>query len=152
LRGSRARRVPRGAHRRGRRRREGDGDAASSHVSVTGNVDASARSSAAVELLAAMHRIRAFEEAAYRAYEAGEIAGPIHASIGQEAVAVGAISALGPGDLVLTHHRGHAHALAKGVAPARLFAELLGRAGGASGGYGGSMHVTDVSAGFLGSF
>jgi pyruvate dehydrogenase E1 component alpha subunit len=98
-----------------------------------------------------MALIRAFEESAYRAYESGEITGTIHASIGQEAVAVGVISRLDAEDLVFTHHRGHAHALSKGVPPARLFGELIGKADGSSGGRGGSMHVTDRSVGFLGS-
>ena len=96
--------------------------------------------------------IRRFEEAAYRAYEQGEIAGTIHVSIGQEAVAVGVISALAPDDTVFTHHRGHGHALAKGVGAGRLMAELFGRRDGVSGGKGGSMHVADVECGFLGSF
>jgi acetoin:2,6-dichlorophenolindophenol oxidoreductase subunit alpha len=104
-----------------------------------------------LELFRQMVRIREFEELAYRAYESGEITGTIHASIGQEAVAVGVTSALERSDCVFTHHRGHGHALAKGVDPARLFAELLGRAAGVSGGRGGSMHATDVSVGFLGS-
>jgi len=104
------------------------------------------------ELYREMAQIRTFEETAYRAYEAGEIVGTIHASIGQEAVAAGVMSALRPDDLVVTHHRGHGHALAKGVDPRRLFAELLGRADGVSGGKGGSMHATDTAAGFLGSF
>jgi acetoin:2,6-dichlorophenolindophenol oxidoreductase subunit alpha len=99
-----------------------------------------------------MALIRRFEETAYRAYEAGEVIGTIHACIGQEAIAVGVMSALGSDDLVLTHHRGHGHALAKGVEPERLFAELLGRSTGVSGGKGGSMHATDVAVGFLGSF
>ncbi len=105
-----------------------------------------------VELYRRLALIRRFEELAYRAYEAGEISGTIHASIGQEAVAVGAISALRDDDVVFTHHRGHGHALAKRVDPTRLFAELLGRAGGVSGGKGGSMHATDVSVGFFGSY
>ena len=105
-----------------------------------------------VDLYRRLALIRRFEELAYRAYEAGEIAGTIHASIGQEAVAVGAIAALRPDDVVFTHHRGHGHALAKGVDPVRLFAELLGRANGVSGGKGGSMHATDVNVGFFGSY
>lgn len=95
--------------------------------------------------------IRRFEEAAYRSYEQGEIAGTIHVSIGQEAVAVGVIAALAPDDTVFTHHRGHGHALAKNVDPGRLMAELFGRRDGVSGGKGGSMHVADVACGFLGS-
>jgi TPP-dependent pyruvate/acetoin dehydrogenase alpha subunit len=106
---------------------------------------------ATLALYEQMLLIRRFEEAAYRAYEQGEIAGTIHVSIGQEAVAVGVISALAPDDTVFTHHRGHGHALAKGVDPGRLMAELLGRRDGVSGGKGGSMHVADVDSGFLGS-
>ncbi len=104
-----------------------------------------------IALYARMLLIRRFEEAAYRAYERGEIAGTVHVSIGQEAIAVGVVSALRSGDKVLSHHRGHGHALAKGVDPSRLMAELFGRASGVSGGKGGSMHVTDVSVGFFGS-
>jgi pyruvate dehydrogenase E1 component alpha subunit len=104
-----------------------------------------------LELYRRMALIRQFEEVAYRCYEAGEIKGTIHASIGQEAVAVGVTAALEETDLVFSHHRGHGHALAKGVNPMRLFAELLGRAHGVSGGKGGSMHATDISVGFLGS-
>jgi pyruvate dehydrogenase E1 component alpha subunit len=103
------------------------------------------------QLYRQMAMIRSFEEIAYRAYEAGEIKGTIHSSIGQEAVAVGVVSALDRADLVFTHHRGHGHALAKGVDPVALFAELLGRSGGVSGGKGGSMHATDTGVGFLGS-
>ena len=104
-----------------------------------------------LELYRRMAMIRQFEEVAYRCYEAGEIKGTIHASIGQEAVAVGITAALDETDLVFSHHRGHGHALAKGVDPARLFGELLGRVHGVSGGKGGSMHATDTSVGFLGS-
>jgi TPP-dependent pyruvate/acetoin dehydrogenase alpha subunit len=103
------------------------------------------------ELYARMALIRHFEQAAYRAYERNELPGTIHASIGQEAVAVGVVAGLREDDTVLSHHRGHGHALAKGVAPARLMAELMGRATGVCKGKGGSMHITDVSCGFLGS-
>jgi pyruvate dehydrogenase E1 component alpha subunit len=120
---------------------------------MTTSVDLAAeRAELHLGLYRQLARIRRFEEAAYRAYEAGEVTGTIHASIGQEAVAVGVISALRQDDLVFTHHRGHGHALAKGVDPAALFAELFGRRMGVSGGKGGSMHATDVSVGFLGSY
>ncbi len=102
-------------------------------------------------LYAKMALIRQFEQAAYRAYEQGDILGSIHSSIGQEALAVGVIDALEPGDKVLSHHRGHGHALAKGVDPNRLMAELFGKADGLCRGKGGSMHITDLSCGFLGS-
>jgi acetoin:2,6-dichlorophenolindophenol oxidoreductase subunit alpha len=121
-------------------------------VSATGAQQASDAPRDELDLHHQLALIREFEEFAYRAYEAGEITGTVHASIGQEAVAVGVMSALGREDLVFTHHRGHGHALAKGVDPVGLFAELLGRRGGVSGGKGGSMHATDVRVGFLGSF
>jgi pyruvate dehydrogenase E1 component alpha subunit len=105
----------------------------------------------AEQLYATMALIKRFEQVAYRAYEQGEIEGTIHASIGQEGTAVGVVSELRPTDKVLSHHRGHGHALAKGVDPARLMAELCGRATGVSGGKGGSMHATDVDCGFLGT-
>jgi TPP-dependent pyruvate/acetoin dehydrogenase alpha subunit len=103
------------------------------------------------QLYARMTLIRNFEQAAYRAYERNELEGTIHASIGQEAVAVGVAAGLQKGDGMLSHHRGHGHALAKGVEPRRLMAELMGRATGVCGGKGGSMHVTDLGSGFLGS-
>ncbi len=103
------------------------------------------------EMYARMALIRHFERAAYRAYERNELEGTIHASIGQEAVAVGVAAALESGDRMLSHHRGHGHALAKGMDPKRLMAELFGRASGVCGGKGGSMHVADVAHGFLGS-
>jgi acetoin:2,6-dichlorophenolindophenol oxidoreductase subunit alpha len=103
------------------------------------------------EYYARMALVRHFEQAAYRLYERGELEGTLHASVGQEAVAVGVAAALTDDDTVLSHHRGHGHALAKGVDPGRLMAELLGRSTGVCGGKGGSMHVADVSCGFLGA-
>ena len=105
----------------------------------------------AVDLYRRMAMIKRFEQVAYRAYEQGQIGGTIHVSIGQEAVAVGVASALRESDKLLSHHRGHGHALAKGVDPDRLMAELCGRSTGVSAGKGGSMHATDVSCGFLGT-
>jgi TPP-dependent pyruvate/acetoin dehydrogenase alpha subunit len=102
-------------------------------------------------MYARMALIREFELTAYRAYERNELEGTIHASIGQEAVAVGVAAALEKSDKMLSHHRGHGHALAKGVDPKRLMAELFGRADGVCHGKGGSMHVADVQRGFLGS-
>jgi pyruvate dehydrogenase E1 component alpha subunit len=102
-------------------------------------------------MYARMALIREFEKAAYRAYERDELEGTIHASIGQEAVAVGVAAALNEDEKMLSHHRGHGHALAKGVDPRGLMAELFGRADGVCGGKGGSMHIADVGCGFLGS-
>lgn len=81
----------------------------------------------------------------------GEVPGPLHLSIGQEAVAVGACWGLRETDAVLSTHRGHHHCLAKGARPDRLMAELLGRTTGYSHGRGGSMHVAIPEIGFLGT-
>ncbi|MFE7633239.1 MULTISPECIES: thiamine pyrophosphate-dependent dehydrogenase E1 component subunit alpha [unclassified Kitasatospora] len=95
--------------------------------------------------------IRGFEELALGLVKSGAIPGGIHPYIGQEAVAVGVCSALGPGDRLASTHRGHGHVLARGTAPHRLLAELLGRVGGSNGGRGGSMHAADFSLGILGA-
>ena len=71
--------------------------------------------------------IRRFEEASGRYYMQGKIKGFIHLYIGQEAVAVGAISALDPDDYVISHHRDHGHALAKGLDPKKAMAEIFGK-------------------------
>ena len=96
--------------------------------------------------------IRRFEEASGRFYMQGKIRGFIHLYIGQEAVAVGAISALGPEDYVISHHRDHGHALAKGLDPKKAMAELFGKATGTSGGRGGSMHLFDLEHNFMGGY
>jgi len=99
----------------------------------------------------AMVLIRRFEEAVEDAFARGLVVGTAHFCIGQEASAVGAVSALAPDDLVTSNHRGHGHFLAKGADPNRLMAELLGKATGYAGGRGGSQHVADFAIGFLGS-
>jgi pyruvate dehydrogenase E1 component alpha subunit len=105
----------------------------------------------AIVLYGTMALIRRFEQQCYRGYEQGRVHGTVHVSIGQEAVAVGVMACLRPSDAVLSHHRGHGHAIAKGVDPARLMAELYGRHDGVSSGKGGSMHATSVEHGFLGT-
>ncbi|MFJ4184720.1 thiamine pyrophosphate-dependent dehydrogenase E1 component subunit alpha [Kitasatospora sp. NPDC089509] len=95
--------------------------------------------------------IRGFEELALALVKAGAIPGGIHPYIGQEAVAVGVCSALGPADRLTSTHRGHGHVLARGAAPHRLLAELAGRVDGLNGGRGGSMHAADLSLGILGA-
>ncbi|MEV7598323.1 thiamine pyrophosphate-dependent dehydrogenase E1 component subunit alpha [Kitasatospora sp. NPDC089797] len=95
--------------------------------------------------------IRGFEELALGLVKAGAIPGGIHPYIGQEAVAVGVCSALGPADRLTSTHRGHGHVLARGAAPHRLLAELAGRVDGLNSGRGGSMHAADLSLGILGA-
>ena len=94
--------------------------------------------------------IRRFEEASGRLYMQGLIRGFLHLYIGEEAVAVGAISLLEPQDYIITHYRDHGHALARGMDPKACMAELCGRATGSSGGKGGSMHLFDANLNFMG--
>ncbi|MDQ3651200.1 MAG: pyruvate dehydrogenase (acetyl-transferring) E1 component subunit alpha [Acidobacteriota bacterium] len=101
-------------------------------------------------LLYQMVLIRRFEEKAAEAYTLGKIGGFCHLYIGQEAVAVGSLGALRPDDYVLTSYRDHGHSLAKGTSPDEVMAELYGKAGGCSGGKGGSMHLFDAGVNFLG--
>ena len=106
------------------------------------------------ETLLAMFRqmllIRRFEEKCAESYSLGKIGGFCHLYIGQEAVAVGAISALRPDDYVLTSYREHGQAIAKGISPDAVMAELYGKATGCSHGKGGSMHLFDAKLNFLG--
>ena len=101
-------------------------------------------------LLRTMLLGRRFEERCAEMYALQKIGGFCHLGIGQEAVSVGAISTLGPGDVIFCSYREHVHALAKGVDPRRVMAELFGRSTGVSRGKGGSMHLFDVGQGLLG--
>jgi pyruvate dehydrogenase E1 component alpha subunit len=94
--------------------------------------------------------IRRFEEKAGEAYSLGKIGGFCHLYIGQEAVAVGSLAALQPGDYITCSYREHGHALARGISARAVMAELFGKAPGCSKGKGGSMHLFDASLGFLG--
>lgn len=98
-----------------------------------------------------MLTIRRAEEALAGLLAEGLIPGFIHLSIGQEAVAAGVMDVLTPADTVTSTHRGHGHAIAKGMGLDAFFAELLGRDSGACRGRGGSMHVADISKGMLGA-
>jgi TPP-dependent pyruvate/acetoin dehydrogenase alpha subunit len=98
-----------------------------------------------------MRLSRRFEETVHEQFEEGQVPGPLHLSIGQEAVAVGGCWDLRQTDAILSTHRGHHHCLAKGAAPDRLMAELLGRRTGYSHGRGGSMHVAIPAIGLLGT-
>jgi TPP-dependent pyruvate/acetoin dehydrogenase alpha subunit len=104
-----------------------------------------------LQMYAAMLRIRRFEERVRELYAGGRIPGFIHLSIGQEAVAVGVSSTLRRDDYLFSTHRGHGHFIAKGGALRALMAELYGKATGCSKGKGGSMHLADVSVGYLGA-
>ena len=101
-------------------------------------------------LLTDMVLIRRFEEKAAEAYALGKIGGFLHLYLGEEAVAVGATSAMRPDDYAVAAYREHGHCLAKGSDPRRMMAELFGRIDGLSKGKGGSMHLFDKGVNFLG--
>ena len=107
------------------------------------------------EVVADLHRrmvrIRFFEEAAGRLFEANKIPGFIHLYVGQEAVAAGVCVALRDDDQISSTHRGHGHLVAKGGDLDRMMAELMGKATGYCGGKGGSMHVCDLDLNMLGA-
>ena len=102
------------------------------------------------DLLGSMLLQRRFEERCAEAYALGKIGGFCHLYIGQEACGTGAISVLRPDDYVITTYRDHGQALARGMAPRAIMAELFGRIDGLSKGKGGSMHLFDKSVNFLG--
>ncbi len=103
-----------------------------------------------LEMLRWMVLSRRFEEKTAEAYQTGKIGGFCHLYIGQEAVGVGAITALREDDYVFTAYRDHAQALVRGVSSEAVMAELYGRSGGTSRGAGGSMHIFDRSVNFMG--
>lgn len=98
-----------------------------------------------------MLRIRRAEEAIARRYPEQEMRCPTHLCIGQEAICVGVAASLVKEDHVFSNHRAHGHYLAKGGDLAAMIAELYGKATGCCGGMGGSMHLIDPAAGFLGA-
>ena len=102
------------------------------------------------ELLRSMLLQRRFEERCAEAYALGKIGGFCHLYIGQEACGTGAISVLRPDDYVITTYRDHGQALARGMSPRGVMAELFGRIDGVSRGKGGSMHLFDRNLNFLG--
>ena len=102
-------------------------------------------------LLRSMLRIRRIEESIASRYAEQEIRCPMHLCIGQEAVSVGVCAALAKDDVVFSNHRAHGHYLAKGGSLKAMLAELYGRSTGCCGGRGGSMHLIDLDAGFMGS-
>ena len=112
---------------------------------------APARETTSLRLYTAMLRIRRVEEAIAARYAAQEMRCPVHLSIGQEAVAVGVSAGIEPGDYAFSTHRAHAHYLAKGGSLEAFLAEIHGKDAGCCSGRGGSMHVIDLEANFLGA-
>jgi len=105
-----------------------------------------------LNLFRQMLRIRLFEEKTHDLYKAGSLTGMSpHLCIGEEASAVGVVSALKDDDYILSTHRGHGHCLAKGAEMGKMYAELFGKETGYCHGRGGSMHIADVTKGNLGA-
>jgi pyruvate dehydrogenase E1 component alpha subunit len=98
-----------------------------------------------------MVRIRFFEEATGRLFEANKIPGFVHLYVGQEAIAAGVCAALRPDDQITSTHRGHGHLVAKGGELGAMMAELMGKATGYCQGKGGSMHICDLALNMLGA-
>src|ERR1700690_185375 len=123
-------------------------------TTVAGNDQAVATKGGAEKWLGAYRRmtaIRLFEEQVNDLYTRAIMPGLAHLYIGEEAVAVGICDALRKEDYITSTHRGHGHCLAKGAAPDRMFAELLGKEAGYCKGKGGSMHIADPATGNLGA-
>lgn len=99
-----------------------------------------------------MMLIRRFEERAAQGYTQAKIGGYCHLNLGEEATVVGLMAALRPTDYLFTNYREHGYAIAKGIDPGRVMAELYGRTTGTSKGWGGSMHMFDTDARLLGGY
>ncbi|MEU3269937.1 pyruvate dehydrogenase (acetyl-transferring) E1 component subunit alpha [Saccharomonospora sp. NPDC006951] len=96
--------------------------------------------------------IRRFEERAAQGYTQAKIGGYCHLNLGEEATVVGLMAALRPSDYLFTNYREHGYAIAKGIEPGRVMAELYGRTTGTSKGWGGSMHMFDTESRLLGGY
>ncbi len=96
--------------------------------------------------------IRRFEEAAAEMYTRAKIGGYLHLNIGEEATVVGSMAALEPQDYVFSNYREHGHAIARGIEPKRIMAELFGKETGTCKGRGGSMHIFDAEKHFMGGY
>src|SRR5580698_7542928 len=105
-----------------------------------------------LDLYRSQFALRKFEERAYDLFLESYVKGTSHLSIGQEAIAAGFAAAMRPTDWTFATYRGHAHTLARGVAMTPVFAELMGRTNGLMAGKGGSMHLTSVDHGVMGSY
>jgi acetoin:2,6-dichlorophenolindophenol oxidoreductase subunit alpha len=125
------------------------------HLDVGDDKSLDSSSEMMLQLYASMVRIRLFEMRMVEIFsarmKAGDFPGALHTYVGEEAIAVGTCSVLRPDDYVFSTHRGHGHALAKGVDLKKVVAELNGKATGLCRGFGGSMHLYDPARGFLGT-
>ncbi len=99
-----------------------------------------------------LHELRQFEKRAYDLFMQNLVKGTSHLSLGMEAIATGFAAAMRPDDYTFATYRGHAHTLSRGAELGPVMAELLGRENGILGGKGGSMHLTSVEHGMMGSY
>src|ERR671916_591156 len=118
---------------------------------VDGGVRAGLGDEKLEEMLRLMFRIRRFEEKLAQLFKRGRLPGFVHLYIGEEAIAVGACSALRADDCITSTHRGHGHLIAKGADLNAMMAELFGKVDGLCRGKGGSMHAVDFRLGILGT-
>src|SRR5215469_11816606 len=137
----------------GRQRRT---PAADRMASNGGAVDSAPEVNASAEQLQQFYKdmafIRRFEERAARAYTEALIGGYCHLNLGEEAAVVGLMAALKPTDYLFTNYREHGYALMRGIDPNKVMAELYGRVDGVSKGWGGSMHMFDITHRLLGGY
>jgi pyruvate dehydrogenase E1 component subunit alpha len=138
------------------RQRRSAPKAASAQVPAADNAAADSPAAASNAQLRAYYRdmllIRRFEERAARAYTEALVGGYCHLNLGEEAAVVGLMAALKPTDYLFTNYREHGYALMRGIDPNRVMAELYGRVDGVSKGWGGSMHMFDVTHRLLGGY
>ncbi len=119
---------------------------------MTAVTDAATDLDAKVALYRRQLELRLFEQRAYDLFLENLVKGTSHLSLGQEAIAAGFAAAMRPTDWTVATYRGHAHTLARGVPMTPVLAELLGRSNGLMAGKGGSMHLTSVEHGVMGSY
>ncbi len=119
-------------------------------TAVAGRISAD-QAALARHLLLQMLRVRRLEEKCVELYSEAKIRGFLHVYIGEEAVAAGVCAALRPDDYITSTHRGHGHAIGKGVSLSALMAEMFAKETGCCGGKGGSMHLSDPTVGMLGA-
>ncbi|MGN8049623.1 pyruvate dehydrogenase (acetyl-transferring) E1 component subunit alpha [Curtobacterium sp. 22159] len=125
---------------------------ASSKRSQAGAARTAERHEEHLRLYRQMVLVRRFEERAARAYTEAKVGGYCHLNLGEEATVAGLMAAVQDDDYVFTNYREHGYALARGIAPGRIMAELYGRSDGVSRGRGGSMHMFDVASRFMGGY
>jgi pyruvate dehydrogenase E1 component alpha subunit len=134
-------------------RQRGPGKSAGSVTSGTrAKLDSAARDGQLHEFYRDMVLVRHFEERAARAYTEALVGGYCHLNLGEEAAVIGLMAALRPTDYLFTNYREHGYAIMRGIDPKKVMAELYGRVDGVSKGWGGSMHMFDITHRLLGGY